>query len=125
MSWLFDSQTPLFMQIAKAIEDDIFALIYKEEEQIPSTTQVSTTYHLNPATVLKGYNLLVEYDLIEKRRGMGLYVKKGAVEKIKIKRSQEFISSFITPLIKEAKKLGIDKKDLIKLIEDNNNEINC
>lgn len=122
MSYNFDQATPLYLQIAKAIEDDIFLGIYQEDEQIPSSNQFSAAYHLNPATVLKGYNLLVDDNLIEKRRGMGMFVKLGAKEMIRKKRSKEFVSTFISPLLKEAEKLGLSKDEIIKMIDEENYE---
>jgi Predicted transcriptional regulators len=116
MSWKFDSLTPLFLQVARAIEDDIISGVYAEESQIPSTTQVSAAYHLNPATVLKGYNLLADEDLIEKRRGMGLFVKTGAVERIKAKRNSEFRKAYVKPLVKESRRLSVGLKELLEAV---------
>lgn len=125
MSYKFDSSTPLYLQIATAIEEDIFLGIFKEDEQIPSSNQFSATYHLNPATVLKGYNLLVDDYLIEKRRGMGMFVKHGAKAKIRAKRSKEFVSNYISPLLKEARKLGLSKDEIIAMINGEENETKC
>ncbi|MCY1151204.1 MAG: GntR family transcriptional regulator [Sphaerochaetaceae bacterium] len=107
---------PIYIQVAKGLEDDIFIGLYKEGEQIPSTTEISLGYSLNPATVLKGMNLLVQEGIIFKKRGVGMFVSEGAREKVKEKRMNSFKESFIEPLVKEARNLGFDKKDIIEII---------
>jgi DNA-binding transcriptional regulator YhcF (GntR family) len=117
MQFDFNSQTPIYLQIAQQLEDAIFTGIYPEETQIPSTTELSVTLQINPATVLKGMNILVENGIIYKKRGLGMFVTSGAVGKIKAKRQNSFYSSFIMPLLDEAQKLGLEKNDIISLIE--------
>ena len=71
---------PIYIQVAKGLEENIFIGLYKEGEQIPSTTEISIGYNLNPATVLKGVNLLVNEGIIYKKRGIGMFVSEGARE---------------------------------------------
>ena len=111
------SDMPLFIQIATSIEDSILIEVYPEESQIPSTTELSTNLMINPATVLKGMNLLVDEDIIYKKRGLGMFVSKGAVKKIRAKRIKSFNETYISSLISEAKKLGINKDDVITMIK--------
>ena len=54
-----NDQSLIYLQIAQMLEDDILRGIYREEEQVPSTTELSRVYHINPATAAKGVNLLV------------------------------------------------------------------
>lgn len=63
----FENEMPLFLQIAKELEDAIFTGAFPEETQIPSTTDISVTYKINPATVLKGVNILVEEGVAYKK----------------------------------------------------------
>ena len=88
----------------------------RKGEQIPSTTEISVGYKLNPATVLKGMNILVQDQIIFKKRGVGMFVSEGAREKIKAKRLSLFKEDFVFPLVKEAKNLGFNKEDIVKLI---------
>ena len=113
----FDSDKPIYLQIAEQIEDAIFTGIYDEETQIPSTTEISMTYKINPATVLKGMNILVDEKIIYKKRGVGMFVCQGALEAIKEKRQNNFFQDYVASLISEAIKLGITKDDVLKLIE--------
>lgn len=111
------SETPIFTQVAKAIEEAIFVGAFEEETQIPSTTEISMQYKINPATVLKGMNLLVDKEILYKRRGVGMFVKTGAVHKIMYERQSQFYESFVVSMIREALKLGVTKEELINMIE--------
>ncbi|MBE6836001.1 MAG: GntR family transcriptional regulator [Ruminococcaceae bacterium] len=117
MAFDFNSERPIYLQIASELEDSIFTGVYPEETQIPSTTELSVTLKINPATVLKGMNLLVDENIIYKKRGLGMFVTTGAVERIRAKRQKNFYDSFILPLLSEAEKLGLEEKDIINLIE--------
>ena len=78
----FDSDKPIFIQIAEGIEDAILTGAFEEESQIPSITEFSVTYKINPATALKGINILVDSGIIYKKRGVGMFVEKGAKGKL-------------------------------------------
>ena len=110
-------EKPIFIQIAEQLEDSIFTGIYPEETKIPSTNEFSTLLNINPHTVLKGMNLLVDDEIIYKKRGLGMFVNEGAVEKIRQKRQGQFYDQFIATLIEEANKLNMSKDEIIKLIE--------
>lgn len=110
-------EKPIFIQIAEQLEDSIFTGIYPEKTKIPSTNEISALLNINPHTVLKGMNLLVDDEIIYKKRGLGMFVKEGAVEKIRQKRQGQFYDQFIATLIEEANKLNMSKDEIIKLIE--------
>lgn len=113
----FQSEKPIYLQIAENLEDAIFTGVYAEEEQVPSTTELSVALNINPATVLKGINLLVEEDILYKKRGIGMFVQRGARGKIMQKRREAFSKDFIKPLLEEAQKLGLSKEELKEFIE--------
>ena len=110
-------EKPIFLQIAEQIEDSIFTGVYGEEERIPSTNEIAALLNINPHTVLKGVNLLVEEDILYKKRGLGMFVKEGAREKIRNKRKNAFFEHYIERLIQEAGKLQMTKEQVIELIE--------
>ena len=109
---------PIFIQISKAIEDEILCDSIKEGMQVPSTTELSKFYKINPATVLKGVNILVDKEILFKKRGIGMFVSKGAKEIIKNGRKENFKEVYLKDLIGEAKKLGITKEELLDMISD-------
>lgn len=113
----FDSERPIFIQIADSIKDAIILGAYPEETQIPSTTDISIRYKINPATALKGINILVDEGIIYKKRGLGMFIAEGAVEKLTEKRRELFFESYVAKLIEEAKRLDMTRQDIISLIE--------
>jgi len=113
----FDSQKPIFFSIAEWLEDTVLAEIYKEETQVPSITEISMQYNINPATALKGVNILVESGLLYKKRGLGMFVAPGARAKLLARRQQQFFEDYIGPLIREARRLEISAADLHTMIE--------
>ena len=117
MEFNFSGEKPLFQQVADQIAEGIFNGAYLEGEQIPSTTEISKSYQINPATVLKGMNLLVELQLIEKKRGIGMFVLPGAQERVRSARKEEFLNKEVLEVVAEAKKLGITAEQLKQLIE--------
>ncbi|MDD4113004.1 MAG: GntR family transcriptional regulator [Herbinix sp.] len=117
MNMNFNEERPIFIQIAEGIEDAILSGAFKEESQIPSITEFSVNYRINPATALKGINILVDEGIIYKKRGVGMFVADGAVKKLKGKRREQFFDNYIKNLIEEAARLGISKDEIITLLE--------
>ncbi|CAM3139835.1 GntR family transcriptional regulator [Lactiplantibacillus plajomi] len=117
MQFNFNSTEPIYLQVADQIEEAIFTQTFAEGEQIPSTTEISKEFHINPATVLKGMNILVDANLIEKRRGVGMFVIAGAQARIVEKRRDQFYNDYVKKLVTEAQKLHITQKELSELIE--------
>jgi len=113
----FDSLKPLFLIIAEWLEDAVLAGIYEEESQVPSITEISTRYNINPATALKGVNILTESGLLYKKRGMGMFVSTGARAGIMEKRRRQFFDDYIEPLVSEARRLSISVSDLKNMLE--------
>ncbi|MCQ4085987.1 GntR family transcriptional regulator [Saccharibacillus sp. JS10] len=112
----FDESRPIFQQIAERIEDDILNGTYAEEDQIISTTQFARLFQINPATIVKGFGLLVNEEIIYKKRGLGMYVTVGAKEKIMNKRRERFYNDLVVNLLDEAKKLGMSTEDVVAMI---------
>ena len=117
MQFHFNESTPLYQQIASQLEEMIFTGGFDEGSQVPTTTQLSQQLHINPATVLKGMNILVDAGLIEKHRGRGMFVRTGARQKIMEERKESFYKDYVKTLLVEAHKLGINKQHLVELIE--------
>lgn len=104
------------MQIKELIEDQIVNEQLKENEQIPSTTQLVNFYKINHLTISKGINLLVENGIIYKKRGVGMFVAEGAKEKLLSQRKEQFLDQYLLPMIEEAKKLGLSKEDISNMM---------
>ena len=117
MNFNFDSDIAWYQQVAEEISEGIFNGSYAEGTQIPSTTEISKNYKINPATILKGMNQLVEEKLIEKKRGLGMFVTIGAQQKVLNQRKDNFINKELLKVLDEAKKLNISQEQLIELVE--------
>lgn len=113
----FDDERPIFIQIAEMLQDSILSGAYPEESQIPSITEFAVTCKINPATALKGINILVDEGLLYKKRGLGMFVSQGAQEKLRAKRKESFYLDYIMPLLKEAARLQIEKPELQAMLE--------
>ena len=95
----FESEKPIFVQLADWLSDSIISGAIKEGEQIPSTTEMSVNLKINPATALKGVNMLVDKGIIYKKRGLGMFVSQGAVETLKKERQSEFFGEYIRKML--------------------------
>lgn len=113
----FDGEKPIFLQLAEQLEDGILSGAYPEGEQIPSITEYAATCKINPATALKGVNLLVDAGLLYKKRGVGMFVSQGAQEALRQRRSEAFYQDYIVTLVRKAKRLGLTLEQLIELLE--------
>jgi GntR family transcriptional regulator len=113
---VFTDESPIFQQLAARIADEIVAGIYPEESAVPSTNEYAVFFRINPATAGKGVNLLVEQGVLYKKRGVGMFVAPGAVDLLRSKRRAEFRDQYITPLLREARMLGIGPAELTDMI---------
>lgn len=107
---------PIFIKIAEGIEDDIMNDILQEEAPAYSQNQIAKQCGINPATALKGLNLLVDEGTLYKKRGVGMYVSKGAKEMIMKKRKQIFLTKMLNEIMLEAIKLNISKAEVIEML---------
>lgn len=114
---MFNNDEPIFIQIARWIENRIVDGTYKEETQIMSTTEMSLLYKVNPATILKGYNILIDKNIIYKKRGIGMFVSSGALTILVNNKKEVLLSKEVLNIIKTAKELGISKDELLSEIE--------
>ena len=112
-----DEGRPIFVQIAEQIENDIIGGVLAEESQVPSTNEFAAFLRINPATAGKALNLLVDREVLVKRRGIGMFVAEGARSRIMAERTREFVTDYISPLLAEAAALGLSTAEVIRLID--------
>lgn len=94
----------------------------REEDQVPSTNQFAAFYQINPATAAKGINLLVDEGILFKKRGIGMFVAKGAVEYVQKKRRKSFYQDYIVKMLDEGQKLNISREEIIQMIQNQGGE---
>ncbi|EIV92187.1 GntR family transcriptional regulator [Frankia sp. QA3] len=113
---MLDDATPLFTQIAQRLAEEIADGALAEGERVPSTNELAAYYRINPATAAKGLGVLTDDGLLEKRRGIGMFVAPGARGRLLDERRRRFTERYVQPLVAEAGRLGIDPDELVALI---------
>lgn len=115
---------PIYIRIVEGVKDAILNGELKEEGQLPSTTYLSKNYNINIATVNKAINILVNEDLAYKKRGIGMFVKKGAVKILISERKKVFKDRYIKATLIEAKRLNIESDELQQIVKEAFDEMN-
>ena len=115
---------PIYVRIVKGVKDAIVDKKIKEEEQLASTTYLSKEYKINIATVNKAINILVDEGLVYKKRGIGMFIKKGAYSKLIEERRNAFKERYIIATLKEAKALNYTAEELQDLVKEAYEAIN-
>ena len=110
-------EKPIFLQISESLEDAILSGALPEGEQLPSITELSVRYTINPATALKGINLLVDQGVAYKKRGVGMFVAQQARAILQKKRRGDFSTRFVAAMVAEAKRLDIPRPELLQMVE--------
>ncbi|MEE4246028.1 MAG: GntR family transcriptional regulator [Kangiellaceae bacterium] len=109
--------------IYRQLRDKVIASILDEElsegDALPSVRQVSADFQLNPITVSKAYQELVDDDVVEKKRGVGMFVQTGAREKLLTRERDQFLNNEWPLVAEKINRLGLTAKDLL---EQSNNE---
>ncbi|CAM3139131.1 GntR family transcriptional regulator [Filibacter tadaridae] len=108
---------PIYIQIAEWIETEIIDGTLSADEKVYSQYQLAEQFNINPATAGKGLTLLLDKEIIYKRRGLGMFVASDGHEKLIAKRKEETLHGLIKDLLTEAKLLGVDDNQLVAMIE--------
>ena len=112
-----NSTQPLFRQIASLVEDAIVDGTLGEGDRAPSTNELADFHNINPATARKGISLLVDIGVLDKRRGIGMFVADGALAKIRERRRADFAAEYMAPLVDVAVRLGYHRAQLHDLFD--------
>ena len=110
-----DSQ-PIYRQLRDRVVDMILEGVVEDGGALPSVRNVAAEYKLNPLTVLKAYQQLVDEDLVEKKRGRGMYVKEGARDQLMADERNRFLKTEWPRILETVRRLGLNPKDLIDAV---------
>lgn len=113
----FNEGIPIYLQIKEEIENAIVTSSLKEEETIPSIRVLAQQYKLNPQTISNAVSDLISEGILYKKRGIGMFVEKGALKKLKKKKDNEFRNSDLKKIIMKSKSLGITKTELMNILD--------
>jgi len=109
----WDDSLPIYRQLRDRVVAMILEGVLKEGDALPSVRSVAAEYRLNPLTVLKGYQQLVDEQLVEKRRGRGMFVSTGARGALMKDERQRFLQDEWPKVYATIQRLGLSAADLL------------
>src|SRR6202011_3533874 len=110
----WDDSVPIYRQLRDRVVAMILEGALKEGDPLPSVRAVAAEFRLNPLTVLKGYQQLVDEQLVEKRRGRGMYVSVGAAAALRPDERRRFLESDGPKVRATIARLGLSVEDLLQ-----------
>ena len=115
-----DSQ-PIYRQLRDKVVVMILEGVLSDGDALPSVRNVAAEYRLNPLTVLKGYQELVDEGLVEKKRGRGMFVTDGARRQLMKDERRRFIDKEWPKVLETIERLGLDAAELLSAAGENAN----
>ena len=113
MSITWNDNAPIYRQLRDRVVAMILDGVLKQGDALPSVRQVAVDFQLNPITVSKAYQELVDEQLVEKRRGLGMYVNDGAREMLLQSERERFLREEWPMLYARLARMGLDLKTLL------------
>ncbi|EGQ7767373.1 GntR family transcriptional regulator [Vibrio parahaemolyticus] len=105
---------PIFRQLADQITQQILQGVWKEGEALPSVRSISADMKINHLTVMKGYQLLVDEGLVEKKRGQGMFVAQGAIQQLRSAEKARFLEQKIPQIADTLQRLDMSVDELVQ-----------
>ena len=112
-----NSQIPIYMQIAEWLENEIPAERLVADGKVYSQYQLAEMFNINPATAGKGLTILLENDILYKKRGLGMFVVKDAKGRILATRRTNTLTQLVEEIVQEARRLAVSDEELIDIIK--------
>ena len=112
----YSEHKPIYLQNVDLMQEKIMRGEWREEERIPSVREMGVMVGVNPNTIVRSYQLLETQEIIYNKRGLGYFVKDGAVARIKDNVKNEFIANELPQFKAKAQMLGITKDELVELL---------
>ena len=113
MTIAWNDSTPIYRQLRDRVVAMILDGVLKQGDALPSVRQVAADFQINPITVSKAYQELVDENLVEKRRGLGMYVTEGARSALMKSERDRFLTEEWPPLVERLTRLGLSLQDLL------------
>ena len=109
----WNDNQPIYRQLRDRVVAMILDGVLKEGDPLPSVRTVAADYRLNPLTVLKSYQELADEELVEKRRGLGMFVKSGARSLLLRGERQKFLDEEWPRIYETIQRLGLTAEELL------------
>jgi len=113
----WNNNQPIFRQLSERIEQKILQGVWQEGDALPSVRSVAADLKINHLTVMKGYQLLTDQGLIEKKRGQGMFVAQGAVISLKNRQQNDFIGQQIPMIPTPLKQIDMSVDEFIRQLQ--------
>lgn len=110
----FHDKSPIYRQLAERLKEMILEGVYQNRDALPSVRHIASEHRINPITVSKAFQVLVDDGLVEKKRGLGMYVGDGAREQLLEDERRVFIDTELPQFKDRAQRLGFVLKDLLQ-----------
>ena len=110
---IFNSDKPIFLQMADRLCDEILADKYKDDDRIPSVREYAVLLEVNTNTAVKAYDELARANIIYNKRGLGYFVTKGAKKQILKERKHVFMKEKLPELFRQMQLLDISMDDVV------------
>lgn len=114
MSTTWSDNLPIYLQLKEKVVAMMLDGVLKPGDALPSVRQVAAEFQLNPITVSRAYQELADEALVEKRRGLGMYVTDGAPEKLLASERERFLREEWPAVVERIGRLGLDLERLVK-----------
>ena len=114
----WNEDLPIYRQLRDRVVEMILEGVLGDGDALPSVRNVAAEYRLNPLTVLKGYQELVDEGLVEKKRGRGMFVNEGARKQLLIDERQRFLDKEWPDVVATIGRLGLDADTLLKAVSE-------
>jgi GntR family transcriptional regulator len=110
----WDDSQPIYRQLSRRVVAMILEDVLKEGDPLPSVRAVAAEFRVNPLTVLKAYQQLVDAQLVEKRRGLGMFVREGARQELMKDERVSFLETEWPKIYATITRLGFTTEELMK-----------
>ncbi len=110
----WNDNQPIYRQLRDRVVAMILEGVLEDGDALPSVRSVAADYRLNPLTVLKGYQELVDENLVEKKRGLGMFVKEGAQKRLLKDEREVFLREEWPRVHAPIERLGLSAKELLQ-----------
>ena len=114
MTVIWNDNAPIYRQLKERIVVMMLEGQLKSGDALPSVRQIAADYQLNPITVSRAYQELADETLVEKRRGLGMYVTEGATGKLLASERERFLREEWPAMVERIQRLGLRIEDLLK-----------
>ena len=117
MSVTWNDNSPIYLQLKEKVVAMMLDGVLKPGDALPSVRQVAADFQLNPITVSRAYQELADEQLVEKRRGLGMYVTEGATEKLLASERERFLTEEWPAVVERIQRLGLRLDQLVQQAE--------